>query len=108
MKKYLLAVVLVAAAGLASAEAQTRSFTAPAGERNERVQRKAPQPVRRTEIGAFPRAARGGNPVHLINPGAPAKYFGPPQDTVTWEPMFNRDRYSRSQITGLILFGIAW
>jgi hypothetical protein len=109
MKKYLLVTFLIAAAGLSTASAQvSRSFTAPAGKRAERVQRRAPQPVRRGEIGAFPRAARAGNPIQLINPRAPARYFGPPQDTVTWEPYFNRERYSGNQITGLILFGIAW
>ncbi len=109
MKKHLLIAFLIAAAGLVNAEAQSQTFTAPAGQRTERVQpRTTPPPVRRGELGAFPRAARGGNPLHLFNPVAPRKYFGAPQDTVTWQPHFEREPYTGHRITGVILFGIAW
>ncbi|HEX8680655.1 MAG TPA: hypothetical protein VF683_11890 [Chthoniobacterales bacterium] len=107
MKKYLL-IGFLAAATVASAGAQTQSFTAQGGTRDQRVQREAPPPpARRGEIGAFPRAIRGGNPLQLINPRAPRKYYGAPQDTVTVEP-FRGDPHTRSQITGVILFGVVW
>ncbi|MDQ6861668.1 MAG: hypothetical protein M3032_11010 [Verrucomicrobiota bacterium] len=106
MKKYLLIGFLIAA-GVASAGAQTQSFTAPTASREQAQQRRAPQPVRRGAIGAFPRAARG-NPVMLLVPGAPRKYYGAPQDTVTTTPYHEREHYTHSDITGLILFGLAW
>ena len=109
MKKIFLVALLVTAAGIATSEAQTRaSFRARADARGENIQRRTPEPVRRGEIGAIPRAARGGNPIQMINPAAPRKYYGPPQDTVTWEPYFGRERYSGHQITGIILAGIVW
>jgi hypothetical protein len=44
----------------------------------------------------------------MLNPAAPRRYYGAPQDTVTHEPYFGRERYSGHQITGIILFGIVW
>jgi hypothetical protein len=109
MKKIFLVALLVTAAGLATSEAQNRaSFRAGAGARGENIERRAPEPVRRGEIGAIPRAVRGGNPVQMLNPLAPRRYFGAPQDTVTHEPYFSRDRYAGHQINGIILVGIAW
>ena len=110
MKKIFLVALLVSAAGIATSEAQSRtSFRARADARGENIQqRRAPEPVRRGEIGAIPRAVRGGNPIQMLNPAAPRRYFGPPQDTVTWEPYFGRERYSGHQITGIILVGIVW
>ena len=102
MKKHLAVAVTIAAATLATSNAQpTASFSAPAVQRTERVQRHTYRPAHTVQIGAFPRAA-GGNPLQLVNPLAPARYFGPPQDTVTWDPR------NPSRITGLILFGLAW
>jgi hypothetical protein len=107
MKNYLLIGFLVGAATLATSGAQTQNFSAQGGSREGRMQRQAPPaPARRGEIGAFTRGVRGGNPLQLINPRAPRKYYGAPQDTVTWEQ--RGDYYTRSQITGLILFGIVW
>jgi hypothetical protein len=112
MKKYLLIGSLSVAATLASASAQSisHSYTAPTGPRDQRTQRRAatPPPLRRGEVGAFVRAARGGNPLQLINPRAPQKYYGAPQDTVTMDAPERRDRYTHSEVTGLILFGIVW
>ena len=108
MKKIFLIALFVTAAGLATSEAQTRAtFKAPAGVRSDRAQRQAPQPTRARNIGAFARAARG-NPIQLINPGAPRRYFGPPQDTVAVDPSPRGDFHTRSPITGVILFGLAW
>jgi hypothetical protein len=109
MKKIFLVALLATAAGLATSEAQTRaSFRARADARGENIERAAPQPVRRGEIGAIPRAVRGGNPVQMLNPMAPRRYFGAPQDTVTAEPYFNRERYTGHQINGIILVGVVW
>ena len=109
MKKILLVALLVAAGGIATSEAQTRaSFRARADARGENIERRAPQPVRRGEVGAIPRAVRGGNPVQMLNPRAPQRYYGAPQDTVTAEPYFNRERYTGHQITGIILVGVVW
>ncbi len=80
----------------------------PRGNPDTRERQAPPPPVRRGEIGAFPRGIRGGNPLQLINPRAPRRYYGAPQDTVTWEQSYRGDPHTRSQITGVILFGIAW
>jgi hypothetical protein len=109
MKKIFLVALLVSAGGLATSEAQTRaSFRARADARGENIERRPPEPVRRGEIGAIPRAVRGGNPIQMLNPRAPRRYFGAPQDTVTHEPYFGRERYSGHQITGIILVGVVW
>jgi len=108
MKKIVLVALFVIAAAISTSEAQSRAtFTARTGARGENVERRAPEAVRRGEIGAIPRAARG-NPIQMLNPRAPRKYYGPPEDTVTFEPNFSRERYTGHQITGIILFGFAW
>ena len=111
MNKHLLVGFLVALAAVGTAGAQ--SFRAPVNDnRQERVQR-PPAPIYTGKvIGAFPRAARGGNPLQLINPRAPRKYYGPPQETVVAddlppEPPRNRGE-SVNSYTGVILFGFRW
>ena len=106
MKKLLVAAFLVAAAGLSTAGAQT--FRAGVGDKRQGEQtRQAPAPTyQRAPVGALPRAARG-NPLQMLNPRAPQKYYGPPEETVTWS-YYNRDPYTRQEITGLILVGIRW
>ena len=105
MKKYLIASLVIAAAAISTAEAQTRqTLTAPAGDaRADRTQtrRTAPARARQTE-GALPRAARGGNPLQLLNPAAPRHYYGAVDDTVTYDPNDPR------RVTGIILVGIRW
>ena len=110
MKKIFLVALLATAAGVVTSEAQTRTtFRAQTGARSENLDRgRTPEPARRGEIGAIPRAARGGNPVQMLNPAAPRRYFGAPQATVTAEPYFNRERYTGHQITGIILVGVVW
>lgn len=100
MKKYLVAAVCIAAAGVGTAGAQT--FTAPVGERRPETARRPPPVVYEPVVtGAVPRAARG-NPLQMLNPGAPDQYRGPVEDTVTYDP----DNPSR--VTGIILFGLRW
>lgn len=101
MKKHFLAAFLVALAAAGTAHAQ--SFSAPTNDRTrERVERQTPAPVTRGEAGAIPRAIRGGNPVQMLNPRAPQRYYGHPNDTVTY------DQNNPSNITGIILVGIRW
>jgi hypothetical protein len=110
MKKFFLVALLVTATSIVTSEAQgPTTFRARAGARGENnLERRPPEPVRRGEVGAIPRAVRGGNPIQMLNPMAPRRYFGPPQDTVTAEPYFNRERYTGHTVTGIIVFGIVW
>ena len=87
MKTFLLLGLLVAAM-TASASAQT--FTAPT--RGQQVQqKKAPPPriSRRDVTGVIPRAIRGGNPLQMLNPRAPARY-GTAEQSVVFEPYYPR------------------
>ena len=105
MKKYIIAAFLGAVvAGTAGAQTSTRqTFTAPVDpeQRDRNVRREAPVRAAR-EAGAIPRAARGGNPAQMVNPMAPRRYYGTPDDTVTY------DQNNPSRITGIILFGLRW
>ena len=109
MNKHLLVGFLVALAAVGTAGAQ--SFRAPVNDnRQERVQR-PPAPVYTGQvIGAFPRVR--ASPLQLINPRAPQRYYGPPQETVVAdeyaaEPQRNRGE-SINRYTGVILFGFRW
>ncbi len=90
----------------AAATAGAQSFSAGVTARNKAMRKQALNPTSTRAVGAFPRVSR--NPIQLLNPLAPRRYYGPPEETVTWEPYFNRDRFSGSPITGLILFGLRW
>jgi hypothetical protein len=79
--KTLLIFGLLVAAMMASVSAQT--FTAPA--RAQQVQRKKAPPLPRREVtGVIPRAIRGGNPLQMLNPRAPARY-GTAEESVLYE-----------------------
>ncbi len=102
MKKHFLAAFLFALAAAGTAHAQIflcphhrigRATASNAGRR---------PPVTRGEAGAIPRAIKGGNPLQMLNPRAPQRYFGHPNDTVTY------DQENPSHVTGIILFGIRW
>ena len=45
---------------------------------------------------------RGGKPLQMINPRAPQRYYGTPDETFTY------DSYNPSHVTGLILLGRRW
>ncbi len=107
MKKLIVAasfVIAVAAAGSAEAQTARGTFTAPTGDaRTERTERRTATPTRaRQAEGALPRGTRGGNPLQLLNPMAPRRYYGSVDDTVTYDPNDPR------RITGIILVGIRW
>lgn len=108
MKKHLLVALVIAGAAIGTAHAQ--SFSAPAGtSARERVEKPVTPLPRRAPVGAFPRATRG-NPLQMVNPNAPARYYGSPSETVS------RDRPEEVKsagldgnvfpVTGIILFGL--
>ena len=80
--KTLLILGVVLAGMTVSASAQ--NFTTPA--RTQQVQRKkAPAPISRRDVtGVIPRAIRGGNPLQMLNPRAPARY-GTAQESLLYE-----------------------
>ncbi len=109
MKKILVLAFLIAAAGLCTAGAQTYSAQVGAN-KHQRSQRYAPV-YSRGPVGAFPRAARG-NPIQMLNPRAPQKYYGPPWETVVPDDVANSTGHNRGEslnrFTGVILFGFRW
>jgi hypothetical protein len=87
MKTHLIAILLIAAA-LTAADAQThkQTFTAPATRPKHRLRTPPPPVTQKMEVdGVVPRAVRGGNPLQMFNPKAPAKY-GTSQEAVTYDP----------------------
>lgn len=85
MKTYL--ILAFAIAGLtASASAQT--FTAPANKTKVQERPRTVPPVSHREVtGVIPRALRGGNPLQMFNPRAPARY-GTAQESVVYDPQY--------------------
>ena len=82
MKTYLIAALFIAVA-VTPAVAQTKkTFTAPVTQ-----PKKTPRPpplYKRDVDGVIPRAFRGGNPLQMLNPKAPARY-GTSQDAVSFD-----------------------
>ena len=109
MKKFLILTFMLGAA--ATASAQSSRFSAAVNQQNKTpAQRQAVEPRRPVAIGAFPRAARG-NPLQLLNPLAPARYYGPPQETVVSAPQTqagSQHQREEPQYAGVILFGWRW
>ncbi len=59
---------------VAASAAFAQSFSAPM-QKKKAVKVKPPPPITARDIsGVIPRAIRGGNPVQMLNPRAPAKY----------------------------------
>ena len=98
MKKHLLAGFVLAAAAIGTAHAQSFSASGSPSQRPRTQRPVAPTPAG-VPVGALPRAARG-NPLQMLNPKAPAKYYGTPGETVTY------DQNNPSHVTGIILFGL--
>ena len=89
MKTYLLAALL--GAGLA-ATAGAQTFTAPVvANRPQQRARPAPPISREPVTGVIPRAFRGGNPLQMLNPRAPAKY-GTAEQSVVFDPFTGKWR----------------
>jgi hypothetical protein len=69
MKKYI-SILLIALAATASAQ----TFRTPATKKNIK-RAPTPPPIYKENVqGVIPRAVRGGNPLQMLNPKAPAKY----------------------------------
>jgi hypothetical protein len=85
MKKLLTFGILTMMALAASAQPQEQGFRASAHGKKA-VKPEKPVPMAREEVrGVIPRAFRGGNPLQMFNPKAPAKY-GTAQDSLTYNP----------------------
>lgn len=87
MKKLVLLGVLMGVAGLIFAQSpqpQKKTFTAKTTGKPHPSQTAPPLPRQSTE-GSLARAARGGNPLQLLNPKAPAVY-GRAEDNVFLDP----------------------
>jgi hypothetical protein len=79
MKRYA-GILMIALAVTASAQ----TFRTPATKRGVTPPR--PASVFNEDLkGAFPRAVRGGNPLQMLNPNAPAKY-GTAEESVILDP----------------------
>ena len=84
MKKYLTLGLLIMSALAVMAEPPT--LVAPI--RGKRAVKKPapPPPIYRENVqGVIPRAVRGGNPLQMLNPTAPAKY-GTAEQSVAYNP----------------------
>ena len=83
MKTCLLGLLCLIAFGVSSAFAQT--YHAPITKKQQQQVRPAP-PINQVKVGGvIPRAFRGGNPLQMLNPKAPAKY-GTSQEAVVFHP----------------------
>jgi hypothetical protein len=96
MKNCLIVLMVMAFAVSASAQ----GFRAPIEQKKRKVL--APPPVtNRSEVqGVIPRAFRGGNPLQMLNPKAPAKY-GTSEQSIVY------NAYT-GQIEGIKLFEIVF
>ena len=85
MKKLLTFGILMAMAIAASAEPQGfRATVRP--KKQAKTQKPAPVTTRTEVQGVIPRALRGGNPLQMLNPKAPAKY-GTGEQSVAYNPI---------------------
>jgi hypothetical protein len=83
MKKLLIFSILVISATVANAAPQT--YTAPI-QRKKQAKPEPPPPITGREVqGVIPRGVRGGNPLQMLNPKAPARY-GTAEQSVVLEP----------------------
>lgn len=69
MKKYL-SILLITLAATASAQ----TFRTPATAKKAKKPAPPPPVYKENVQGVIPRAVRGGNPLQMLNPKAPAKY----------------------------------
>jgi hypothetical protein len=87
MKKVITLGILMAMAITVSAEPQKTKGFRTTVTRKKMVKTEKPAPVRRSEVdGVIPRALRGGNPLQMLNPMAPAKY-GTGEQSVAYNPI---------------------
>jgi hypothetical protein len=86
MKTCLLALCLVSAT-VSTLVAETYQAPIQRHQKQQR-ERKAPAITSRDVDGVIPRAVRGGNPLQMLNPKAPAKY-GTSQEAISYDPQPN-------------------
>jgi hypothetical protein len=90
MKKLLTFGILMMMALAANAEPQKTKGFRTTVQRKKTVRTEKPAPVRDENIqGVIPRALRGGNPLQMLNPKAPAKY-GTAEQSVAYNPLTGR------------------
>lgn len=80
--------IATAVAAMIASAAFGQTYTAPVHPRNApQPQRpKGPPPITSRDVGGvIPRAIRGGNPLQMINPAAPARY-GTAEQSVLLKP----------------------
>jgi len=83
MKTCLLVLCIVATAA-SSVFAET--YRAPVRPPRKQPKERKPPPLAPAPVdGVIPRAVRGGNPLQMLNPKAPAKY-GTSQEAIVFEP----------------------
>jgi hypothetical protein len=83
MKTCLIILCLVATAA-SSVVAET--YQAPVRPPRKQAKERKPPPLAPAPVdGVIPRAVRGGNPLQMLNPKAPAKY-GTSQDAIVFDP----------------------
>jgi hypothetical protein len=98
MKKLLIFSILVITATVADAAPQ--AYRAPI-QRKKSARPEPPPPITGREVqGVVPRAVRGGNPLQMLNPKAPARY-GTAEQSVVYEPYTGKWK-------GIKLFEILW
>ena len=89
MKKLLTFGILTMMAVAANAEPEkTKGFRTTV--RKKTIKTEKPAPVVNENVqGVIPRALRGGNPLQMLNPKAPAKY-GTAEQSVSYNPLTGR------------------
>ena len=109
MKKYIAAAFVLAAFALSTAGAQTLTTTVNGHQQQSKQQKQAAVLPRPKTVGAFVRTA--GDPIQLVNPRAPQRYYGRVEDTVVEgdnnPPPHNRGE-SVNRFAGVVLFGFTW
>lgn len=89
MKIHLLALLFLA---FCAGHAAAQTFTAPVNPRGEVRRERPPAAISREPVtGVVPRAVRGGNPLQMLNPRAPARY-GTAEQSVVFDPIANKWR----------------
>ena len=83
MKTSLLVLCLLA---VAATSALAETYRAPIERTRQKSQRERPTPLAPGKVdGVIPRGVRGGNPLQMLNPKAPARY-GTSQEAICYDP----------------------
>lgn len=90
MKKIFTFGILMMMAMAANAEPQETTGFRTTVQRKKTAKTEKPAPVTNQKVqGVIPRALRGGNPLQMLNPKAPAKY-GTAEQSVAYNPLTGR------------------